>query len=77
MTESKYLIRGYCSDTDGGYDSESEADTLKEARAKAKHMMSDTYTRLVESTVPVVYVQVENAKTGEIVLDFGQPAEKI
>ena len=72
MTESKYLVRGYCSDTDGGYDDESEADTLKEAKAKAKHMMSDTYTRLVESTVSVAYVQVVNAKTGEIILDFGE-----
>ncbi len=73
MTESKYLIRAYCSDTDGGYDAESEADTLKAAKDRAKHFMSDTYTRLVESTVPVAYVQVVNAKTGEIVLDFGQP----
>lgn len=72
MEQSKYSIRGYCNDTDGGHDSESEADTLKEAKAKAKHMMSDTYTRLVESTVSVAYVQVVNAKTGEIILDFGE-----
>lgn len=70
MTESKYLIRGYCSDTDGGYDDESEAYSLKDARAKAKRMMSDTYTRTVESTVPVRYVEIVNAKTGEVVVDF-------
>ena len=71
MTEAKYLIRGYCADADGGYDAETEADNLKEARERAKHMMSEEYTRLVESTVPVLYVEVVNAKTGERVLDFG------
>lgn len=75
MTESKYLIRGYCADTDGGYDDETVADTLKEARERAKHMMSEEFTRIVESTVPVRYVQVVNAKTGEVVLDFGQPVD--
>ena len=57
---------------DGGHNDESEADTLKDARAKAKRMMSDTYTRMVESTVPVRYVEVVNAKTGEVVIDFGR-----
>jgi hypothetical protein len=73
MTEAKYLVQGFCSDTDGGFDDEAPADTIKEARERAQYMMSDTYTRIVESTVPVVYVRVINAKTGENVLDFGQP----
>lgn len=72
-TEAKYLIRGYCSDSDGGYDDESTADTLKEARDRAKYMMSEEHMRVVESTVPVVYVEVINAKTDEVVLDFGEP----
>lgn len=73
MTESKYIIRGYCSDTEGGYDSENFADTLKEAKERARYMMTEEYLRVVESTVPVVYVEVINAKTEEVVLDFGEP----
>jgi hypothetical protein len=71
MTESKYLIRGYCGDTDRGFDSESEADTLKEARNRARYMLSEAYMRVVESEVPVVYAEVIEAKTGAIVDEFG------
>ncbi len=69
--DSKYAIRGYCPDSDGGYDSESQADTLKEAKSKARHMMSDEYTRIVESTVKVSYVEIVNLETDEVVSDFG------
>lgn len=72
-TEAKYLLRGYCSDSDGGYDDESTADTLKKARERAKYMMSEEHARTVESMVPVTYVEVINAKTDEVVLDFGEP----
>ena len=72
MNEAKYSIRGYCHDTDGGYDSEAQADTLKEAKQRARHMMSEEYLRVVESTVPVVYVEIVNLKTDEVVADFGQ-----
>lgn len=51
MTESKYLVRAYCSDTDGGYDDETVAENLKEAKQRANHFLSETYTRLVESEV--------------------------
>ena len=71
--EAKYSIRAYCGDTDGGYDGESVADTLKEATAKAKEMMTDEYMRVVESSVPVKYVQVIDTKSGEIIRDFGNP----
>ena len=70
METAKYLVRGYCSDSDGGYDDESQADTLKEAKQRARHMMSDEHTRLVESTVPIIKVEIVNAKTGEIVEDY-------
>lgn len=69
--QAKYSIRGYCRETDGGYDDESVAETLKEARQRAKAMMSEEHMHIVESTVPVVYVEVVNTQTGEIVLDFG------
>jgi uncharacterized protein YdaT len=71
MTDAKYILRGYCSDSDGGYDDESTADTLKEARERAKNMLSEEHTRVVESTVPVVYVEVINASTDEVVKEFG------
>lgn len=73
MEQAKYSIRGYCNDTDGGYDDETVAETLVEAKKRAKYMMTETYTRVVESTVPVVYVEVINNETGERVLDFGTP----
>jgi hypothetical protein len=71
MTETKYAIRGYCGDTDGGYDDESCADTLKEAKQRARNMMSEEHMRVVESTVPVIYVEVVNMEIGEVVADFG------
>lgn len=70
MSEAKYLIRGYCSDSDGDYDDESQADTLKEAKERAKYMMSEEHTRIVESTVPVVRVEIVNAVSGEVVQDY-------
>jgi hypothetical protein len=73
MEQSKYSVRGYCSDTDGGYDDESPAETLSEAKKRAKYMMSEEHTRIVESTVPVVYVEVINSQTGERVYDLGTP----
>lgn len=72
MEKAKYLLRGYCSDSDGGYDDESTAETLKEAKERAKYMMSEEHTRIVESTVPVVYVEVINSKTDEVVFEIGQ-----
>ncbi len=72
MDKAKYSVRGYCSDSDGGYDDESSADTLKEAKQRARLMMSDEHMRVVESTVPVIYVEVVNAETGEVVADFGR-----
>lgn len=71
MNEAKYSIRGYCGDTDGGYDDESKADTLKEAKERAKSMMSEEHMRVVESTVPVVYVEIIKNDSGEVVADFG------
>ena len=71
MNEAKYSIRGYCLDTDGGYDDESFADTLKEAKERAKYMMTEEHTRIVETTVPIVYVEIVNIKTDEIVRTFG------
>lgn len=71
MTEAKYSVRAYCRDTDGGYDEESSADTIKEATSRAKEMMTDEHMRVVESTVPVVYVEIVDVKSGEIIRDFG------
>lgn len=71
--ESKYLIRAYCKDSDGGYDEEARAETLREAKAKAKYLMTEEHQRIVESWVPVVYVEIINTKTDEIVADFGEP----
>ncbi len=71
--EAKYSIRGYCSDADGGYDDESYADTLKEAKARARYMMTEEHMRVVETSVPVVYVEIVNLKTDEVVADFGDP----
>lgn len=74
----KYSIRGYCPGGDGGYDDESTADTLKEAKEKAKYMMSEEHTRIVETTVPVVYVTVQRYDSDDILLEFGDdPSEAI
>jgi len=71
IDHAKYVIRGYCSDSDGGYDDESTADTLKEAKAKARYMMSDEHTRIVETTVPVVYVTVQRYDSDDVLFDLG------
>lgn len=73
MTQAKYTLHGYCSDSDGGYDDESHAETLKEAKEKARYMMSEEHTRIVESTVSVTYVEVLNA-SDEVVFTLGQPS---
>ena len=75
MTDKpKYSIHGYRSDnTDGGYDDESTAETLKEAKDRAKYMMSEEHTRTVEATVPVVYVTVQRYNSDDILLElFGR-----
>ena len=70
--EAKYSIRGYCADnTDGGYDEESSADTLKEAKERAKYMMTEAHTRVVESTVPIVYVTIQRSNDDDIILELG------
>ena len=72
MEQAKYLVRGYCGDTDGGYDDEYPADTLKEARERAKYLMGESYMRVVESEIAVSYVEILNTQTGEVVADFGE-----
>ena len=72
----KYSIQGYLAGSSPveGYDDESVADTLKEARERAKAMMTDEHARIVESTVPIVYVQVRPYGTDIVLLEFGQPS---
>lgn len=55
----KYTLYGYTSeDTARGCDDESGVDTIKEAKLLAKHWMTKEYMDLVESTQPVVLVQI-------------------
>lgn len=69
---AKYHIRGYCSDTDGGYDDESVADTLKNAKMRAKQMMSEEHMRIVETLVPIVYVTIQRYDSDAILFEFGE-----
>lgn len=68
----KYVIHGYCKGSTEGYDDESTADTLKEAKERAKYMMTEEHTRIVESTVPIVYVAIKKHDSDDIILDFGK-----
>jgi hypothetical protein len=58
----KYILRGYTSrenlERDRGCDDETGADTLKEARRIAKYWMTEEYMHTIETTVPVVLVQI-------------------
>jgi len=52
---AKYRIEGYCcpDDADKGYDSCAEADTIKEAKSKARYMLTEEHRKAAESTVPI------------------------
>ncbi len=70
----KYAIHGYLADhsTCEGYDEESTADTLKEAKERARQMMTEEHMQIVESSVPIVYVAIKRYDSDEILLDFGK-----
>ena len=75
---AKYVIHGYCRGSADGYDDESTAETLKEAKQRARHMMTEEHTRIVESTVPVVYVTIQKYNSDDILLDFGHdPSDEV
>jgi hypothetical protein len=58
----KYQLRGYSSEgqleRDRGCDDERGVDTLKDAKRIAKYWMTEAYMRVVESSRPVVIVQI-------------------
>jgi hypothetical protein len=55
----KYTLYGYASeDTTKGCDDEHGVDTLKKAKRLAKHWMTKEYMNLVESTRPIILVQI-------------------
>ena len=52
-----------------GYTAENEADSIKEARRKAKYMLSDEFQTSNELSQPMTYVQIKN-RTGKVEEDF-------
>jgi len=46
-------------------------DTIKEAKARARHFLSDEYQRLAEMSYPLGYARV--LRDGECVADFFRP----
>ena len=55
----KYIILGfYTENTFDGSDAESPADTLVEAKRRAKCMMTPAYQRVCESSRPITRVQI-------------------
>lgn len=79
---SKYTVVGFDKNTvdkcDGdlrwitGYTAERGVDTLKEAKAEMKHILSEDYRRSAEMSERLAYAQVLDVK-GECVLDmFGK-----
>ena len=51
-----------------GYDADYPADTLAEARRRARHMLTDEYRHLIESEQPMAYVQIRRGD--DVVADF-------
>ena len=66
-----YHINAYTSHEtmDRGTDAETTADTLKEAKAKARHYISEDFRRLAEMSARLMYAQVLDGN-GECVADF-------
>jgi len=63
-----YLILGFqTADIDSGCDAERTADTLKEAKRKARYMLTEAYRRDSESDAVLVVVQIW--KDGVVVWD--------
>ncbi|MDO8632791.1 MAG: hypothetical protein Q7R41_20100, partial [Phycisphaerales bacterium] len=63
----RYRLEGYTTpDTSRGYDAENEADTLKEARQKARHMLSPEWQRLTESSGPLSYVRIVDTRSESV-----------
>lgn len=56
----KYRIEGYCSadGIDKGYDASSEADTLKEAKEKARYMLTKEHQAACEASDPLTVARV-------------------
>ena len=55
----QYYLYGYQSgEANGGADAECSADTLKDAKAQAKYMLTDAYRRASEASECIKYVQV-------------------
>jgi hypothetical protein len=74
VEQAKYLVRGFCADSDGSYIAESPAETLEEAHEKAKRMMRVKYLR-ADSAVRVTYVEVIATRERDaIVQTFGLPS---
>lgn len=74
--EYKYEVRGYRKQSDvHGFGSQCEigCDTLKEAKAKARFILTDESMRQSESSSPLGYSQVIQRFTGECVADFFNP----
>ncbi len=70
-SESKYVIYAYATrDTSRGYDAETDADTLGEARRKARRFVSTEYRDLCECSYVMEYAKVQDAKTGECLFDI-------
>lgn len=77
---SKYLVTAYSTFSvaqgngdpleivRNGYDADSPADTLREAKRRAKHLLSDEYQKLTESEQPMSYVQI--LKGRDVIVDY-------
>ncbi|OQA09849.1 MAG: hypothetical protein BWY66_00388 [bacterium ADurb.Bin374] len=64
---TKYRIEGYCT-ADGigkGYDASSEADTLKEAKEKARYMLTKEHRAACEASEPLTVARVMRVLGGD------------
>lgn len=72
----RYRLEGFTTpDTSRGYDTENEADTLKEARAKARHMVSLEWQRLTEASGPLSYVRAVDTRSEAVAFERYREAD--
>lgn len=73
MEKSKYLVAaGRTQESfERGWDIDYGCDTMKEARSRAKYLLTEEYMLAAEMSEPLGYSQVLNSK-GECVADFFQ-----
>ncbi len=72
----RYRVEGYSTpDTDRGYDREVYADTLTEARSKARRLLTVEEQRLTESSGRLSYSRVVDTRSGDVMAERYRDAD--